>query len=155
MISTVFVCLFVCLFPVIHCNCAVLCLVTLSCVRLCDLMYYSLPGSSVHGILQARILEWVAMPSSRGSSQPRDWTQVSHCRQILYCLSHQEQLRILEWVAYPFSRGSSRLRIWTGISHIAGRSFISLATREALAMLEGKWVCLWEKQSEGNNEMLF
>ena len=36
----------------------------------------SLPGSSVHGILQARILEWVAMPSSRGSSQPRDQTQV-------------------------------------------------------------------------------
>ena len=37
----------------------------------------SLPGSSVHGILQARILEWVAMPSSRGSFQPRDQTQVS------------------------------------------------------------------------------
>ena len=38
----------------------------------------SLPGSSVHGIFQARILEWFAMPSSRGSSQPRDLTQVSH-----------------------------------------------------------------------------
>ena len=37
----------------------------------------SLPGSSVHGILQARILECVTMPSSKGSSQPRDWTQVS------------------------------------------------------------------------------
>ena len=37
----------------------------------------SLQGSSIHGILQARVLEWVAMPSSRGSSQPRDWTQVS------------------------------------------------------------------------------
>ena len=35
------------------------------------------PGSSVHGILQAKILEWVAMPSSRGSSQPRDQTHVS------------------------------------------------------------------------------
>ena len=35
------------------------------------------PGSSVHGILQARILEWVAISFSRGSSQPRDWTQVS------------------------------------------------------------------------------
>ena len=40
-------------------------------------MDYSPPGSSVHGILQARILEWVAMPSYRGSSQPRDRTQVS------------------------------------------------------------------------------
>ena len=38
---------------------------------------YGPPGSSVHGILQARILEWVAIFFSRGSSQPRDWTQVS------------------------------------------------------------------------------
>ena len=37
----------------------------------------NLPGSSVHGILQARILEWVAMPSARGSSRPRDRTHVS------------------------------------------------------------------------------
>ena len=47
-----------------------------SCPILCDPMDYSLPGSAVHGILQARILQWVAIPSSRGS--PRDWTQVSH-----------------------------------------------------------------------------
>ncbi|KAB0341740.1 hypothetical protein FD754_018666 [Muntiacus muntjak] len=52
------------------------------------------PGSSVRGLLQAKILEWVAMPSSRGSSQPRDRTQVSH---ILYCLSYQGSPRILEW----------------------------------------------------------
>ena len=38
----------------------------------------SLPGSSVHGILQVRRLEWVAVPFSRGSSQPRDQTQISH-----------------------------------------------------------------------------
>ena len=38
----------------------------------------SLPGSSVHGILQPRILEWVALPFSRGSSLPRDWTCVSY-----------------------------------------------------------------------------
>ena len=42
-----------------------------SCQTLCDPMDCSLPGSSVHGILQARILEWVAMPCSRASSQPR------------------------------------------------------------------------------------
>ena len=41
------------------------------CPILCDPMDYSPPGSSVYGILQARILEWVAIPSSRGSSQPR------------------------------------------------------------------------------------
>ena len=56
---------------------------------------YSLPDSSVHGILQAGILEWAAVPSSKGSSRPRDQTLVnlSHCRQILYWLSHQESPR--------------------------------------------------------------
>ena len=43
----------------------------------CDTTDCSSPGSSVHGILQARILEWVAIPFSRGSSRPRGWTQVS------------------------------------------------------------------------------
>ena len=47
--------------------------VTHSCLTLCDPMDYT-----VHGILQARILEWVAFPSSKGSSQSRDRTQVSH-----------------------------------------------------------------------------
>ena len=56
----------------------VLCLVAQSCPTLCDPMDCVRPGSSVHGILQERILEWVAMPSSGGSSQPRDGTQVSH-----------------------------------------------------------------------------
>ena len=50
----------------------VLCLVTLLCLTLCSPMDCNLPGTSVHGILQARIMEWAAMPSSRGSSQPRD-----------------------------------------------------------------------------------
>ena len=47
------------------------------CTALCDPMDYSLPGSPVHGILQVRILEWVAIPFSRGFSQPRDQTLVS------------------------------------------------------------------------------
>ena len=46
-------------------------------VQLCDPMDWSPPGSTVHGISQARILEWVAIPFSRGSSRPRDQTQVS------------------------------------------------------------------------------
>ena len=52
--------------------CAVQCLVVQLCPTLCDSMDCSLPGSSVHGIFQTRILELVAMPSSRGSSQPKD-----------------------------------------------------------------------------------
>ena len=53
-----------------------MCLVAQSCPTLCDPMDSSPPGSSVYGIIQARILEWVAMPSSRESSQPRNRTQV-------------------------------------------------------------------------------
>ena len=49
-----------------------------SCPTLCDPIDCSLPGSSIHGIFQARILEWVAISFSRRSSQPRDWTWVSH-----------------------------------------------------------------------------
>ena len=48
-----------------------------SCVQLCNPTDGSPPGSAVPGILQARTLEWVAFPLSRGSSQPRDQTQVS------------------------------------------------------------------------------
>ena len=56
-----------------------------SCLTLCDPIGCILPESSVHGILQARILKWVAISSSRGSSQSRDRTHVSCIgRQILY-----------------------------------------------------------------------
>ena len=63
-----------------------------SCLTLWDPMNFSLPGSSVHGILQARILKWAGMPFSRGSSQPRNQTCVSYVscigRQVLYHQCH-------------------------------------------------------------------
>ena len=52
-------------------------LVVKSCPTLCNPMDYNLPGSSVHGILQARVLEWVAISFSRGSSHPRNQTKIS------------------------------------------------------------------------------
>ena len=60
---------------------------------LCDPMEHSPPGSSVHGIFPARILKWVSMPSSRGSSWPRDQTHIScnSCRsRSIYLLSIRE-----------------------------------------------------------------
>ena len=63
-----------------------------SCPTLCDPMNYSPPGSSVHGILRARILDWVAMPSSKGSFWPRDWTCISYISCILrHVLYHHQQ----------------------------------------------------------------
>ena len=61
------------------CVCVCVCAMSLQlCLTLCDPIDCSLPGSSVHGIFWARILEWVAMPSSRGFCQPRDQTCLSY-----------------------------------------------------------------------------
>ena len=57
---------------------------------LCDAMDWKVSGSSVHGIFQGKILDWVTTFFSRASSQPRDWTWVSHIAGILYSLSHKE-----------------------------------------------------------------
>ena len=68
---------------------------TLSCSVMSDSLQVAHQDPLSVEILQARTLEWVAMPSSRGPSQPRNQNQVSlHCRQILYHLSHQGSLYI-------------------------------------------------------------
>ena len=86
-----------------------------SCLTLCDRMDHSLPSSSIHGSLQARILGWVATPSSTESAQPRDQTHVSYfsCidRQVLYhtCIKpdqilgyteNQKKLQTMEFASY-------------------------------------------------------
>ena len=81
-ILTLCVCVCVCV-----CECVCMCTGTQLCLTRCDPRDYSPSGSSVHGIFQARILEWVAIPFRR-SSQPRDWTHISYVscigRWILY-----------------------------------------------------------------------
>ena len=93
-----------------------------SCPTLWDPMDCSLPGFSVHEILRARILGWVAMPFSRGSAQPRDWTQVSCIMGGLFTvwatregplgLGNEEPLRV-------FHQGSNRVSavIWEDWLH--------------------------------------
>ena len=95
----------------------------------------------VHGIFQARILEWVAFPFSRGSSQPN--LGLPHCRQILYQLSHKGSPRKLEWVAYPFSSRSSWPRNRTRVSCIGGRFFTNWAIKEAQCRSSQKMGFLW------------
>ena len=74
-------------------------IVAQSCLTLCNPMDYSPPGSSVHGILQAKILEWVAISFSRGSSQPRNRTHISFIgRQILYHWATGEDLAWWLWM---------------------------------------------------------
>ena len=108
----------------------VLCLVAQSFPTHCDPRDCSPPGSSVHGVLQARILEWVALLQEMFPTQGLNPSH-PHCRWILYHLSYQEGLRILKWVASPFFRESSQPRNWNRVSCIAVRFFTSWATREA------------------------
>ena len=61
-------------------------------------MDHNPPGSSVHGILQARILEWVAMPSSRGTSQLRDWTQVSQIAGGFFTIWATKEAQVIKWL---------------------------------------------------------
>ena len=130
-------------------------LVSKSCLALCNPMDCNPPVSSIHGILQARILEWIAIPFCRGPSRHRDRTWVlPHYRQLLYHLSREVtqlcptlcdpmdcslpgssvhgifQAMVLEWIAISFSRWSSRPRDWTQVSRIVDRSFTTWATRE-------------------------
>ena len=70
-------------------------LVAQSCPTLCEPMDHSPTSSSVHGILQERILEWVVIPFSRESN-----LGLLHYRQILYCLSHQEIWEIFKAYAH-------------------------------------------------------
>ena len=88
-----------------------------SVMSLCDLT-----DCTVHGILQARILEWVAVPFSRGSSQSRDWTQVSHTAGEFFTSWMTREAQEY-WSGYPFSRGPSWARNWTGVSCTAGPFF--------------------------------
>ena len=114
-----------------------LCLVIQSFLTL-QSMDFSLLGSSVHGIFQARILEWDAISSSIGSSQLRDWIRIScllHCWWILYPLSHRGSHVILKHICLvaqscltlcdpmdcvahqvPLSMGLSRQEYWNGLS---------------------------------------
>ena len=80
------------------------CSVAQSCTTLCNPMYYRPPGSSVHGIAQARILEWVAISSSKGSFQPWDQTQV-------FCIGR----RIFFFFFKPLSSLGSLLLYWPGL----------------------------------------
>ena len=130
-------------------------LVSKSRLALCNPMDCNPPVSSIHGILQARILEWIAIPFSRGPSRHRDRTWVlPHYRQLLYHLSREVtqlcptlcdpmdcslpgssvhgifQAMVLEWIAISFSRWSSWPRDWTQVSRIVDRSFTTWATRE-------------------------
>ena len=97
--------------------------VTQLCPTLCDPM-----DSTVHGIFQARILEWVAFPFSKGSSQPRDQTEVSCIVGGFFTSRATREAQ--EYWEYRSSQPGNR----TGVSCIAGGCFTNWAIREALVL---------------------
>ena len=92
---------------------AILCLVTQLCLTLCDPVDCSLPGFSPHGLLKARILGWVAMPSSRGSSQPRDRTPVTRIAGRFFTIwATREALQAPSWESQTNSTFNNLLCGW-------------------------------------------
>ena len=111
-----------------------------SCPTFSDPMDFSLPGSSVHGIFQARVLEWGATAFSNQVHSDSDSEVAQSCPTLCDPMDSSQpgsfvhgifQARILEWVAVSFSRGSSQPRDRTRVSHIVGRRFTVWAAREA------------------------
>ena len=123
-------------------------------LTLCDPKDCSLPGSSVQGILQARILEWLAIPLSRDSSQTRDWTKLS-CTAGSSCLSHQGSPKKVYRVSLtnnncflktPYSYpllGCSK----TSLSSLISRSFLNFSF-----IHEGCWLIIFSELSTIYNE---
>ena len=102
----------------------------------------SLPGSSVRGILQTRILEWVAISFSRGSSQPRDWTWVSCIgRRILYCWTTGEARVLL--LASSTNRSEILLNIHQFIGHLPQQIIHFQLSTFLLLRIRVVWVHLY------------
>ena len=97
-----------------------------SCPTLCDPTDYT-----VHGILQARILEWVAFPLSSRSSQPRIEPRSPALQVDSLPAESKGNPTMLKWEAYPFASRSSQFRNWTRVSCIADRLFTNWAISEA------------------------
>ena len=88
--------------------------VTQLCLSLFDPKDCSLPGSSVHGILQVRILEWIAVPFSRGSSQPSDWTPVSPIVGGFFTIWATREAQNFKWKCQSLCRIQLFVTPWTG-----------------------------------------
>ena len=126
-----------------------LCSVAQSSLTLCNPLDYSLPGSFVHGLFQAGILEWVAISSSSGSSRPRDQTCVSCIgRQILYPSATWEAqfracLLISGCVLFPWCMSgfpNQTLKAGTSFIHSASSEHLIHRYSENTSCLKRKWV---------------
>ena len=125
------------------------CLSVPLCLTLCNPMDCSPSGSSVHGILQARMLEWVAICYSRGSSWPRAWTHVSYVscigRQILYhCITWEALTSLLLQIFFFSLRRNIKLLCVMDLEPPGGNELYTLAWEipQKTSVCQFGWVLL-------------
>ena len=120
------------------CVCVCVCEV-LSHVRLCDPVDCSPPGSSVHGILQARILEWIAISFSRASSQPRNWTWVSCIAGRRFILWATREARNPVWLYLNLMWHLQRPYFQVSSQVLSGYEFRQDTTHPSTAPIHIRW----------------
>ena len=128
------------------------CVCAQSCPTHCDSMNYSPPGFAVHGLLQARILKWIAISSSRGSSWPQDWALIS----CISCFAGGLFTTNATWEAPLLGGGVVNSVFTLDPSPILGPAicWIPLSFDLQLGSVRGKWVLgnhqqEWEISSRG------
>ena len=140
--------------------CAVLCLLSQSCPTLCNPMNCSPPGSSVHGILQARILEWVAMSSPGDLPNPGKEPRSPSLQAVHYRLSHQGLLSPECWVKHTKILQSSPCFNWGTTSRVGSLSktsiFLSFGTMQFNPCIgSGLWNESRNSHSEAKRNLKF
>ena len=118
--------------------------VSQSCPTLCDPMGYSVPLSSVHGIFQARVLEWVAISSSRGSSRHRDGTRVSRIAGIFFTIwaTREAQAPLLNAKGryQNFSPHGHRVPPCANLPRLTFRDIFPLVPRKLSFLTKAIWI---------------
>ena len=113
---------------------------SLSCVWLCDPMDHSPPDSSVPGILQARLLEGVAVPFSRGSFWPRGWTWASHVACRFFTFWATGEALTLDWAADQRWLRLFGTKKWTSSSTMISLGHLTPSDTQILKLVSSRWL---------------
>ena len=127
------------------------CMWAQSCLTPCNIMDYSLPGSYVHGILQARILDWVAISCSRGSSWARDRT----CIFCISCIGRHILYHWTTWNAppspYPQTMKKKKEKIWFATWSLHGETHQWTSCAHTHRFQSAYWVLTFKHEYTAQN----
>ena len=130
-----------------------------SCPTICDPIDCSLPGSCVHGIFQAIVLEWIAISFSRGSSRPRDWTRVSHSVDRCFTIWATKEVLIAKHRFKLKKAGITTRSLRYDLNQISDDYTVEVANRfkglDLIAwrtMDRGLWYCIGDRDQDHPQE---